>query len=189
MTLPKYCSILTLLFLTAFKSASCQTTHDIPKPENKLGQLSEFRKAFWDDPPKAAGFINDYENLFTDDEEKILDSLIKDFEKRTTIQIAVITFDTTLTTSDSLDALTLRLGNIWGVGQKEKNNGVVIGISRGYRQMRIQNGYGIEKLITDADTKVIVDTGFIPDFRDGNYFKGTFTGLTVLMASLLEKSQ
>lgn len=189
MTIPKYFTILTLLCLTALTSALCQTTQSIPKPENKSEQLSKFRKRFWDTPPKPASFINDYENLFTDDEEKSLDSLIKDFEKRTTIQIAVITFDTTLTTSDSLDALTLRLGNLWGVGQKDKNNGIVIGISKGYRKMRIQNGYGIEKVITDAETKVIVDTAFLPYFKEANYFKGTFNGLTVLMARLLEKSQ
>lgn len=189
MTLPKYLSILLLLFLTTFTSGSCQTIKNVPKPEDKSEQFSKLRKVFWDDPPKAAGFINDYENLFTDDEETTLDSLIKKFEKRTTIQIAVVTFDTTLTTTDSLDALTLRLANVWGIGQREKNNGVVIGISRGYRKMRIQNGYGIEKLITDAETKVIVDTAFIPHFRNGNYFEGTLHGLKILMATLLEKSQ
>lgn len=179
---------MTLLVLTAFTGASCQTTETVVKAETKSEELAKYRKAFWDNPPEPAGFINDYENLYTDREEIILDSLIKDFEKRTTIQIAVITLDTTLTSSDSLDALTLRLARHWGVGQKDKNNGVVIGISRGYRKMRIQNGYGIEKILSDAETKGIVDTAFIPHFRNGEYYEGTSKGLKTLMATLVEKS-
>jgi uncharacterized protein len=189
MTHPNLLSIFTLLFLTAITNASGQSTSNVQKTENKSEELAKFRKVFWDTPPKPVGFINDYENLFSDKEEVVLDSLIKNFEKRTTIQIAVITFDTTLTSSDSLDALTLRLANLWGVGQKDKNNGVVIGISKGYRKIRIQNGYGIEKILTDADTKVIMDTAFIPHFRKANYFKGTLNGLKALMATLVEKSQ
>ena len=184
---PKYLSILIFLALTSFTSTFCQTTKTTVKSETKSDEYRKSRKVFWDNPPDSAGFVNDYENLFTDHEEAILDSLIKNFEKTTTVQIVVITFDTTLTSSDSLDALTLRLGNHWGVGQKNKNNGVVIGISRGYRKMRIQNGYGMEKILSDAETKIIIDTVFIPHFRNGEYYEGTSNGLKILMATLVEK--
>jgi len=91
-----------------------------------------------------------------------------------------------MTTADSLDIMTLRIANAWAVGQKEKNNGVVIGISRAYRKMRIQNGYGIEKILTDTETKDIIETAFIPGFSNANYFDGTLNGLKGLMA-ILEK--
>ena len=184
---PKYFSILILLVLTTFTSTFCQTTTTAVKVETKSEEHRKSRKVFWDNPPDSAGLVNDYENLYTDIEEAILDSLITNFEKTTTVQIVVITFDTTLISSDSLDALTLRLGNHWGVGQKNKNNGVVIGISRGYRKMRIQNGYGIEKILSDAETKIIIETVFIPHFRNGEYYEGTSNGLKILMATLIEK--
>ena len=162
MTLPKYLSILTLLILTVTMTASCQIIRNGKTEDSTEKKLHSFRQIFWDSLPQPVGYVNDYENLYTDKQEKTLDSLIRDFEKRTTIQIAVVTFDTTMTTPDSLDALTLRIAKAWGVGQKDKNNGVVISISEGYRQMRIQNGYGIEKVLTDAETKQIIDTAFIP---------------------------
>lgn len=186
MTHPKFLSILILLVLTSSVSASCQITKTITKPDTKSEDLAKYRKVFWDNLPEADGFVNDYENLFTDREEIILDSLIKIFEKRSTIQIAVVTIDTILTSSDRIDALTLRLARHWGVGQKYKNNGVLIAISRGYRKMRIQNGYGIEKVLTDKETKQIIDKVFIPKFRDANYFEGTFNGLLELM-NILEQ--
>jgi uncharacterized protein len=80
--------------------------------------------------------------------------------------------------------LTLRIANAWGIGQKGKNNGVMVGISRGYRQVRIQNGYEIEKVLTDVETKQIIDTAFIPRYREGDYFEGTFQGLKTLMMTL-----
>ena len=189
MTLLKYLNILTFLVLTITSTASCQNNRNNETENSTAQNLRSFRQIFWDSIPQPVGYINDYEDLFSDVEEKSLDCLIEDFEKRTTIQITVVTIDTTMTTPDSLDALTLRIANAWGVGQKEKNNGVVIGISKGYRKMRIQNGYGIEKMLTDAETKKIIDTAFIPYYREAEYFKGTFKGLQALMATLKKRDK
>lgn len=183
MTNNSYLGIVLFCFLITAASASCQ----IQKKKNTTTENAKlFRQQFWDSLPNPVGYVNDYENIYTDREEEILDSLIKTFENKTTIQIVVISIDTFMTTRDSLDALTLHFGNTWGVGQKGKNNGIAIGISNGYRKMRIQNGYGIEKILTDEETKQIIDTVFIPSFRNANYFEGTFKGLVELM-NILEQ--
>ena len=171
------------------KRGAYKATGKNNKDDSSTQSLRSFRQTFWDSLPQPTGYVNDYENLYTDNEENLLNSSILDFEKRTTIQMAVITFDTTMTTKDSLEALTLRIAKFWGVGQKEKNNGVVIGICRGYRQVRIQNGYGIEKILTDRETKEIIDNAFIPGFREGNYFDGTVNGLKTLMTTLIKNSE
>ena len=181
MTLPKYLNIFFVVFLTASLTASCK--------DNKVKSAQNhpaFQKVLNDSLPKPVGYVNDFEHVFIYRERVTLDSLLSDFDKRTTIQIAVITFDTSMTTADSLDAFTLRIAKAWGVGQKDKNNGVVIGISKAYRKMSIQNGYGIEKVLTNAETKEIIDTAFIPSFRDANYFDGTLNGIKALI-SILEK--
>ena len=131
--------------------------------------------------PKPVGRVNDFEKIYTRKEIKILDSLISGFEKKTTIQIAVITIDTSMIDEKNMDDWTLEVMNTWGVGQKDKNNGILIGISKGYRHMRIQNGYGIEKILTDNETKKIIDKEFIPFFKKAKYFEGTLTGLKALM--------
>ena len=137
-----------------------------------------------DSVPKATGWVNDFENIFTDKQEQKLSQLIADFEKQTTVEIAVLTLDTIAITNDNFDAYILAVANRWGVGKAGKDNGVVIGISKGLRYISVQNGYGIERELTDAETKQIIDEHFIPKFKRGKYFKGTKAGLQALMTEL-----
>ena len=176
----KLLTILSFLVFTISLSTSCQIN---PKKTSIRGSISKTHK---DSIPQPIGYVNDYEDILTDDEEQVIDSLIKDFQQRTTIQIAFITLDTTMTTSENFDTYTLNIARTWGVGEKDKNNGVVIGVSKGYKQMRIQNAFGIEKILSDDETKQIIETAFIPHYRNENYFKGTYDGLMTLM-SILEK--
>jgi uncharacterized protein len=186
MTAFKYLSFLFLFFWTVNSAASCKSYSEKAKTKN-IQQASQIQEQFQDSLPEPYGYINDFESLFSESEKQTLDSLLEDFEKRTTIQIAVLTIDTSMTTMDSLETFTLKIGNYWGVGQKDKNNGVVIGISQAYRKITIKNGYGIEKILSDEETKEIIDTAFIPSFRDSDYFKGTLTGLKTLMKILEER--
>ncbi|MBS0646403.1 MAG: TPM domain-containing protein [Verrucomicrobia bacterium] len=130
---------------------------------------------------KALGWTSDYEHIFTQDQIFELDSIIDKFEKETTNEIAIVTIDSSWTTKESFDSLTLAIARNWGVGKKDKNNGILIGISTGLRKIRIQNGYGIEAILTDAETKKIIDDIIIPEFKKGNYFEGTKSGLLALM--------
>jgi uncharacterized protein len=134
--------------------------------------------------PKPTGHVNDFEKIYAPDEIKTLDSTIIEFEKRTTMQIAIITIDTFMVDRKNFDGWTLKVMNAWGVGQKEKSNGILIGISKGYRRIRIQNGYGVVKILSNNETKEIIDKSFIPFFKDGKYFEGTANGLKALMKKL-----
>jgi len=90
---------------------------------------------------------------------------------------------------DSLESVTLRIANAWGVGQKEKNNGVTIGIAPACRKMTIQNGFGIEKIFSNAETKEVIAKYFVPSFKSSDYFKGTLSGVNALIQILTEKSK
>jgi uncharacterized protein len=136
------------------------------------------------DLPPPVGFVNDFENIFSSAEKHFIDSIITGFEAKTTIQFAVITVDTSTTSLKDFDNYILRLANAWGVGQKIKDNGIVIGISKGYRHMRIENGYRIEKIISDAETENIITSAFVPAFKQGNYFEGTVNGIKAIMEKL-----
>ena len=141
-------------------------------------------KKFADNIPKPTGYVNDYENIFSDNQEIILDSLIKAFEKQTTIEIAIVTLDSSQTTAKEFKDLTLKIANKWGVGKKDKDNGILIGLSSSLRTIRIQNGYGIEKVLTDEDTKKIIDIYCIPQFKKGEYFEGTRQCILALIDKL-----
>lgn len=134
--------------------------------------------------PKPVGFVNDFERIYTPEEVSTLDSLLVDFEKRTTIQIVILTIDTSMTEKKDFDEWTHKIANIWGVGQKDKNTGVLIGISGAYRRIRIENGAGISKILSDSATKEIIDKSFIPYFMKSKYYEGTLAGLKALMEKL-----
>ena len=132
-------------------------------------------------PVRALGWTSDYEHIFSTDQISELDSIISLFEKETTNEIAIVTIDSSWTTKEKFDSLILTIANNWGVGKKGINNGIVIGISTGLRKIRINNGYGIETKLTDAETKKIIDDIILPEFKKGNYFDGTKSGLLALM--------
>jgi len=132
---------------------------------------------YWTKLPTPKGWVNDFEKIFTEEQEITLDSLIAEYEKSTSIEITVITIPTSATVKDRFDELTLHIAKNWGVGKKEKNNGILIGISKGYRTIRIQNGLGIEKLLSDKQTKQIIDQIIIPNFKADNIFNGVFEGI------------
>lgn len=137
-----------------------------------------------DSLPQPIGFVNDFEGIFLSTEVHYLDSMIRAYEEKTTIQIALITIDTTMISRKDFDNFILQIAKAWGVGQKGKDNGIAIGISKGYRTMRIQNGYGIESVLSDIETKNIIDTVFIPPFKRGEYFEGVINGLKAIMNKL-----
>ncbi|WP_190277247.1 TPM domain-containing protein [Taibaiella lutea] len=170
-------NLFTLIFVTAF----CQCNF---APKNHFQG-----KDFTNDPniPQPTGFVNDFENIYSKSEEITLDSVIKDYNKRADIQIALATFDSGMVKKDSFQSYTLKVAQQWRVGEKEKDNGLFIGICKGYRIMYIQNGIGTAKILSDAATKSIIDTAFIPEFKKNNVYAGTLKGMEALMITLSAK--
>ena len=134
--------------------------------------------------PEKVGSVNDYEQLFSEEEEEQLAAMIQDFETRTSIEIVVVTLDSTQSTKAGFDQQILDIGNSWGVGKKDKNNGIAIGISAGLRKIRIQNGLGIERKLSDGQTGMIIGKYFLPQFKNGAYFEGTRQGVQAIMTHL-----
>lgn len=134
--------------------------------------------------PPARRFINDFAQLFTGEEIKTLDSLVFAFGRATTAEISIATVDSAMVKGEDFEDYTLVMMRTWGVGKKDKNNGVLIAISPDLRRMRIRNGYGIENILSDAETKYIIDNYFIPKFKEGKYFEGTRDGLIAVINKL-----
>jgi len=172
--------ILILLLLSQFFTVCVQTTPKITIPRPKGDVLMRAIAQ-----PK--GYVTDFEYLFNESQIKELDSLIHDFEKRTTLQIAVVTLNQSYCDKEDFEAYTLQLANTWGVGQKEKDNGILVAISKQFRQMRIHNGKGIENVLSDEETKQIIDKSFIPKFKQDHFFEGTLNGLKALIQTLDNK--
>lgn len=139
--------------------------------------------------PKPISWVSDYDGIFTDEEEKVLNTLIAGFEKETGYEIAIVTLDTNTVAnfSDDMFTLTFEIAKAWGVGKSNKDNGVFIGICKGKRKMYIQNGIGTAKVLSDEQTKKFIDSVFVPYFKQGEYYKGTLEGTKAIINFLRDK--
>src|ERR1043165_881665 len=164
--------------------AACQQPHQINGEQAQSKILQTEKWLFHDSIPPAIGWVNDYEHLYNTEEKETLDNIISAFEQQTGNQIAIVTLDSSVIEGDKFDAFTQRIFNTWGVGQKEKNNGIMIGISKGLRKIRVNTGTGMEKVLPDSTVKSIIDNNFIPSFKEGLYYKGTVLGLTEIINRL-----
>lgn len=134
--------------------------------------------------PAPLGFVSDFENVFTVQERKILDSMLTAYEKATTVEIAIVTLHHKYPGIGKFDSLVTAFHNEWGVGKKEKNNGVLLAICVPLRKMRISTGRGIETVLTNEEAKKIIEEIMVPEFRNEKYFEGTRMGLVAIMNEL-----
>ncbi len=129
------------------------------------------------------GYINDFEDLLTECEENTLLMITQLHETKTTNQIAVVTLDSIYKYTD-FEQYTLAIANNWGVGTKEKDNGVLIAVSKKMRKVRIQVGDGLLNTLTNQECQFIIDSTIIPLFKTGNYYEGISTGLNAVIDEL-----
>ena len=165
------------------KTNDTTTNSNDSTPRHDELSISEFKKQV----PPARGWINDFANILSDQEIKKLDSIASRFEKNTSIEIAVVTLDSNYTNANEFDNYSLILAMKWGIGKKEKNNGILIAMSPDLRRMRIRNGSGLNKLITDSETQQIIDEFSLPQFRNGLFFEGFQSTILELIKKLEEK--
>lgn len=176
-----------LFFLFLVSNLNAQNTEIVEKDSLKRKSIEQFREIYWNNLLKPVSWTNDYENLYSENEQAKLDSIITEFEKETTIEIGIVTIDTIKTSKENFDNLSLHIAQTWGIGKKDKDNGILIAISKGHRRIRIQNGNGIEKIITDKETSEIIENYIIPAFKREEYYNGTFIGLNEIIRLLQTK--
>ena len=77
-----------------------------------------------------------------------------------------------------------QLGRVWGIGQKDKNNGALLIVARDDRKLRIEVGYGLEGRLTDAQSSVIINQIITPTFKAGNFSQGISDGVAAILQVL-----
>jgi len=92
------------------------------------------------------------------------------YNDSTSTQIAIVTVKTT--GDYDISETALKILRDWGVGSKEKNNGLVILAAIDDRKVRIETGYGVEGAVPDAIANRIIDEIIVPNFREGHYYEG-----------------
>ena len=130
-------------------------------------------------PPKL---VNDFANLLSPNEKQQLESDLVRYFDSTSTQIAVVTL-ADLGDYDIVDWAT-EIGKKWGVGMKQKNNGVVIIVSLAPRKKTfIATGYGVEGFLPDIICKRIVEQYINPKFKEGKFYEGLNGGFQGIRAA------
>jgi uncharacterized protein len=121
-------------------------------------------------PAKPSGYILDEAGLLNPEEENALEQKMRGYADSTSTQFAIVLVNST-NGRDPYD-YAIDIGKVWGVGQKGKNNGVVILVAMQDRKLRIVTGRGIEDVLPDAVCKRIINRILKPTFKAGVYYQG-----------------
>lgn len=174
--------------IVIFSTGSEARGQNVPNfnPEEVMSrtELKAYRQSIWDTLPAAVGWVNDFEGIFKPDEGDSLESLIAHFEKKTSIEIAILSIDTNMVDQDRFSDFTNRVLKVWGIGKKLKRNGIVICISRGYQEMEIVTGPGIESYMSEPEKFEIIRKVFIPQYKKNKYYEGTLAGLEAILRKI-----
>ena len=134
------------------------------------------------DVPYLTGRVVDNAEILKPDTRKRLAETLRRHEQKTTNQIAVLTV-TTLQ-GDSVEEYAVRVFEQWKLGQKGKDNGVLLVVAPQDRRMRIEVGYGLEGVLPDATAARIIRNVMTPRFKEGNYDGGIVQGVEAIIAQL-----
>lgn len=136
-------------------------------------------------PPRLVNnFSKEFPNFITAAEQNQLEQKLQNFSKETSNQIVIVIIDDL--GGDEPWNFATELGQKWQVGQKGKDNGIVILIKpsggQGQRKYHIAVGYGLEGAIPDLTSKRIQDKELVPYLASGEFYKGLDQTTDVLMA-------
>jgi len=132
--------------------------------------------------PALTGRVVDDAGMLSPGTRGILIRELAELEQKTTRQVVVVTIKSL--EGRSIEDLGVRLGRAWGIGQKDKNNGVLLIVAPNERKVRIEVGYGLEGELTDAVAKLIIQESILPDFRQGNMVGGIVSGTEAIIKVL-----
>ncbi len=132
--------------------------------------------------PMPPRLVNDLADVLSNNEEQQLEAFLTNFARGSSTQIVVVTVNSIEGYDKAQYAY--KIGELWGVGQSDKDNGAVMLIKPKAASEKgeayIATGYGLEAVIPDAIASRIVNHEMIPLFKNGEYAEGIAAGLTVM---------
>jgi uncharacterized protein len=144
-----------------------------------LSQLAIAEPTF----PELTGRIVDAAGLLEADDRAAIEAELKVLEEKSTDQLVVVTLPSLQ--GYAIEDFGYQLGRKWDVGQKGKDNGVLLIVAPAERKVRIEVGRGLEPQLTDLMSKLIIENAILPVFRRGDFPGGIRAGVRDLKDVLL----
>ena len=132
--------------------------------------------------PRLSGRVVDQADLLAPAAEAAVTRQLAALEARTRDQLVVVT--TPDLHGEPIEEFGLRLGDRWGIGQRDLDNGVLLIVAPNERKTRIEVGCGLERLLTDTKATEIIDQSLLPRFRDSDFQTGITAGVDAIIRVL-----
>ena len=142
-------------------------------------------KSFAIVPQSYDFYVNDTANVLSEDTEKYIIDINKKLYEKTGAQIVVVTVNNL--EEKSIEEYSTELFRSYGIGSKDKNNGVLLILSIEDRKTRIEVGYGLEGRLTDGKTGRILDEYAVPYFKDNNWNDGIRNTFNAIIKEVCEE--
>ncbi len=137
--------------------------------------------------PALTGPVVDTAHLLPANVFNSLSQQLAAYSQNTGTQLVVVTVPTLR--GYPIEYWGYQLGRHWGIGAKGKNNGALLIVDAGEKQMRIEVGYGLEGTLTDAQSFEIIHNIIAPHFQKGDYSGGITAGVQAILGALGHEQQ
>jgi uncharacterized protein len=131
--------------------------------------------------PKLQGYVNDYAGMITPSAKSKLEDGLRAFEQSDSTQIVILTVPSL--EGENLEEFGIKVAEAWKIGQKGKDNGAILIVSKQDRKIRIEVGYGLEGRLTDLAAGRIIDLVIKPRFQQGDFDGGFIAGVSSMIAA------
>ena len=135
--------------------------------------------------PNRPQRVNDLAGVLSSQQERSITSYLQDIEKKNGAQIVVLTVKSTK--GLPIESYSMQVVEKWKLGQKERDNGVLLLLSVNDRKLRIEVGYGLEGLLTDATCGYIIRHDIVPYLKRGDYGSAIISGVQKIGAIVLKE--
>lgn len=159
-----------------------------PLPDQKSEQKSVVKVVGY--PKSSNKYVNDFANIIDAPDAERIKKTFESVEDQTGIEVCVVTINSMQDyqgTESSIEKFATALFNSWGIGKKDKNNGVLLLVAVKDRKVRIELGSGYPRSY-DSIASNIIKTDIIPYFKQNQYSRGIYEGSVAIVKNLTKEA-
>lgn len=165
------CALFAVFFLVVFSVGSW-----LPTPGSELISLPA---AYAADVPPLQGYVNDYGGMMSSATKARLAAELKAFERTDSTQVVILTIPSL--DGEPIEDYSIRVAEAWKIGQKGRDNGIILLVAAREKRIRIEVGRGLEGKLTDLTAGRIIDLVIKPRFKRGDFNGGFVAGAAALI--------
>jgi uncharacterized protein len=146
-----------------------------------IGNISAQNNSDLPPKPSPPRLVNDFAHVLSANEIQQLESKLVAYNDSTSTQITIVIVPSV---TDDIAEFGARLGDYWGIGRKQKDNGILITIAMQSHSINIATGRGAEGAVPDVTAKHIIEDYITPNFKQQNYYLGLDQATTAIMQAM-----